>query len=66
MVAAHVIPRKVLPLYAAIPISFPYLLTEFTTLTMIVVDSAEAMPRAKKPSWNIIRKDAWSSTHATY
>lgn len=45
-VAPHVIPRKVLPLYAAIPTLSPYLLIAFTTFTMMAVAIAEAIANA--------------------
>lgn len=49
-VAAHVIPRKALPLYAAIPTLSPYLLIAFTTFTMIAVAIAEATVNARNAS----------------
>jgi len=49
-VAAQVIPRYFPPLYAAIPISFPYLFTASTALTMIAVAIADAMPMVMKAS----------------
>lgn len=49
-VAAHVIPRKVLPLYAAIPTLSPYLLIAFTTFTMIAVAIVEATANERKAS----------------
>jgi hypothetical protein len=49
-VAAHVIPKNLLPLYAAMPMSAPYLLTALTTLTMTTVEMAEAMPRMRNAS----------------
>jgi hypothetical protein len=49
-VAAHVMPKNLLPLYAAMPISAPYLFTALTDLTMTAVEMAEAMPRVRNAS----------------
>lgn len=49
-VAAHVMPKNVLPLYAAMPISAPYLLTALTVLVMMTVEMIEAMTRARNAS----------------
>lgn len=49
-VAAQVIPRNLLPLYAAMPMSAPCLLTVSTALTMTAVEIAEAMPRVRNAS----------------
>jgi hypothetical protein len=46
-VAAHVMPKNVLPLYAAMPISAPYLLMALTALTMTTVEMIEARARVK-------------------
>lgn len=49
-VAAQVIPRNIFPLYAAIPMSCPYLLMASTALTIIAVAMADAAPMAMKAS----------------
>jgi hypothetical protein len=49
-VAAHVMPKNLLPLYAAMPMSEPYLLTASTALTITAVEMAEAMPRVRNAS----------------
>jgi hypothetical protein len=43
-------PKKVLPLYAAMPISAPYLLIALTVLVMITVEMIEAMTRVRNAS----------------
>lgn len=50
-VAAHVIPRNRPPLYAAIPMSSPYLLMVLVALTIIAVAIPDAMPMLRKASW---------------
>jgi hypothetical protein len=49
-VAAHVMPKNVLPLYAAMPISAPYLLIALTALMMTTVEMIEAMTRVRNAS----------------
>ena len=54
MALAQVIPKNSPPLDAAMPISSPYLLTALTTLTMMAVEIAEAMPRAINANWKYL------------
>lgn len=49
-VAAQVMPRNRPPLYAAIPISSPYLLMALVALAIIVVAMADAIPMLRKAS----------------
>ena len=47
-VAAQVMPKNSFPLYAAKPMSLPYLLMASTALTMMAVEMALAMPMVRK------------------
>jgi hypothetical protein len=53
-VAAHVMPKNVLPLYAAMPISAPYLLIALTVLVMRTVEMIEAMTIVRNASYLVL------------
>ena len=66
MVAVHVMPKNAVPLSAASPMSPPNSLTASVARKMTTVAIAEARPRQRKPSCELVNREETGHIESTH